>query len=99
MKTQLFTYPVDFLEKHLNGLPQAGVLRDYQTWWEQRGLAISEAVDRQGTPGLRMFDRFGQRVDEILYPPEYWEMLRQGYRAGVIWRAHAGALLDSYLLG
>ncbi len=33
-----------------------------------------------------MFDRFGARVDEILYPPEYWRMLKRGYRAGVLWR-------------
>jgi hypothetical protein len=33
-----------------------------------------------------MFDLLGVRVDEILFPPKYWHMLRHGYRAGVLWR-------------
>lgn len=35
-----------------------------------------------------MFDRAGTRVDEILYPPEYWRMLKRGYQAGLLWRVH-----------
>jgi acyl-CoA dehydrogenase len=62
-------------------------LREYEAWFEGEGQGISDAVDRAGTPWLRMFDRFGVRVDEILYPPDYWRMLKQGYRAGVLWRA------------
>lgn len=61
-------------------------LESYQGWWEQGGQAISHAVDRAGTPWLRMFDRDGARVDKILYPPEYWKMLRHGYRSGILWR-------------
>jgi len=34
-----------------------------------------------------MFDQFGERVDEILFPPEYSKMLRRGYQSGVVWRA------------
>ena len=37
-----------------------------------------------GTPHLRMFDRFGNRIDEILYPKEYWDMLYRGYKLGVV---------------
>jgi acyl-CoA dehydrogenase len=33
-----------------------------------------------------MFDLSGTRVDEILYPPEYWTMLKHGYQSGLIWR-------------
>ncbi len=33
-----------------------------------------------------MFNLAGTRVDEILYPPEYWRMLRHGYQSGLIWR-------------
>jgi len=33
-----------------------------------------------------MFDLLGRRVDEILYPPEYWTMLRHGYQSGLLWR-------------
>ena len=33
-----------------------------------------------------MFDLFGTRVDEILYSPDYWRMLKHGYQAGLIWR-------------
>ncbi len=33
-----------------------------------------------------MFDPTGKRVDEILYPPEYWRMLKHGYQTGLLWR-------------
>lgn len=74
-------------------------LREYEAWFEREGQGISDAVDRAGTPWLRMFDRLGARVDEILYPPEYWRMLKHGYRAGVLWRLfEQNSLLPSYLL-
>ena len=59
-------------------------LGDYEGWWFNEGLRISESVDRLGTPHLRMFDRFGNRIDEILYPKEYWDMLYRGYKIGVV---------------
>lgn len=75
-------------------------LEAYEAWWRETGQAISESVDRAGTPPLRMFDRFGARVDEILYPPEYWTMLQQGYSAGVIWRIfEERSLRSSYQIG
>jgi hypothetical protein len=53
-----------------------------------------------GTPSLRMFDRVGRRIDEIPYPPAYWQILRRGYEAGAVWRAfEAHSLIPSYLLG
>ena len=74
-------------------------LHDYETWFEQEGQGISDAVDRAGTPWLRMFDRFGVRVDEILYSPDYWRMLKHGYRAGTLWRAfEQNSLIPAYLL-
>jgi alkylation response protein AidB-like acyl-CoA dehydrogenase len=84
----------------LGALPHERVLREYERWWEAEGKQISDATDRAGTPWLRMFDRGGRRVDEILFAPEYWRGLRQGYKAGVVWRAFedqslsASALLD-----
>ena len=66
--------------------PLADWLHDYAAWWEKEGRDISDAVDRAGTPWLRMFDRSGTRVDEILYSPDYWRMLKRGYRAGPLWR-------------
>ena len=49
-------------------------------------------------PPLRMFDLFGKRVDEILYSPDYWRMLKHGYRTGVIWRvAEENALFPAAL--
>ncbi len=46
-----------------------------------------------------MFDRYGKRVDEILYPREYQTMLRRGYRSGVVWRAlEEESLTPTYLL-
>jgi alkylation response protein AidB-like acyl-CoA dehydrogenase len=45
-----------------------------------------------------MFDHSGRRVDEILYPPEYWRMLKQGYRSGVLWRTFEDqSLIPAYL--
>ncbi len=54
----------------------------------------------EGTPWLRMFDVLGNRVDEILYAPAYWTMLRNGYQAGAVWRVfESGSLIPGYLLG
>jgi acyl-CoA dehydrogenase len=97
---QYLLSPVDFLRRRLPELPMEGELRAYEAWWEDEGSAVSAATDRAGTPWLRMFDRFGRRQDEILFPPEYREMLLRGYREGVVWRAFEGpSLLPSYLLG
>ena len=98
MHFDLLHSPVQFLVQ--NGIPaDQDWLRDYEAWFEREGQGISDAVDRAGTPWLRMFDRFGVRIDEILYPPEYWRMLKHGYRAGVLWRAfEQNSLLPSYLL-
>ncbi len=90
--------PLAFLEHMLGDLPHHEALRAYQTWWESEGQAISEATDRARTPWVRMYDRFGKRVDEILFPPEYWAMLRKGYESGVVWRAFEDhSLLPAYL--
>jgi alkylation response protein AidB-like acyl-CoA dehydrogenase len=99
MNSEIFTRPLDMLRARLPDVTDAQTLEAYQTFWIERGIPISEAVDRQGTPTLRMFDRFGQRVDEILYPPDYWTMLREGYRAGVVWHALEDSLVAAYLLG
>jgi acyl-CoA dehydrogenase len=91
--------PTDFLESTLGAIPQIHLLKTEQQWWSGEGVRISEAIDRAGTPWVRMFDRYGKRVDEILYAPEYWTMLRKGYRAGVVWRAlEEKSLLSTYLL-
>ena len=79
--------PLGFLRHMLGPLPHERALREYESWWETEGSRISEATDRAGTPWLRMYDRGGQRVDEILFAPEYWRALRKGYQAGVVWRA------------
>jgi alkylation response protein AidB-like acyl-CoA dehydrogenase len=90
--------PVEFLQ-------QTGIradqdwLREYEAWFEREGQGISDAVDHAGTPWLRMFNLSGTRVDEILYPPEYWHMLRHGYRAGVLWRVfEQNSVIPAYLL-
>jgi len=95
----------DVLCSPVRFLQQVGIcadqewLREYEAWFEREGQEISNAVDRGGTPWLRMFDRWGVRVDEILYPPEYWHMLKRGYRAGVLWRVfEQKSLVPAYLL-
>lgn len=91
--------PSSFLEHHLGPLPRAAELREYETWFARYGQAISDAVDRARTPWLRMFNLSGLRIDEICYPPDYWTLLHQGYRAGVIWRAfEQQSLVPSYEL-
>jgi len=98
LRSDVLRSPVQFLQ-------QVGIcvdqdwLREYEAWFEGEGQGISDAVDRAGTPWLRMFDQWGARVDEILYPPEYWRMLKHGYRAGVLWRVfEQNSLLPAYLL-
>jgi len=76
-----------FLQTRLPALKNLALLEAEQQWWKSGGVAISAAIDRAGTPWVRMFDLLGKRVDEILYPAEYLTMLRRGYRAGVVWRA------------
>lgn len=89
--------PLTFLATLLDH-DTAPILEDLESWWHAGGSAISEAVDRAGTPHLRMFDQFGNRTDEILYPPEYRKMLQRGYAAGAIWRAFEGDSLRMHYL-
>lgn len=98
MSLQAITSPLTFLG-NLISENQLAPLKEYEAWWHAEGRRISEAVDRAGTPWLRMFDQFGNRVDEILFAPEYWKMLKQGYRTGVIWQPFAdNSLLMHYLI-
>lgn len=91
--------PLSFLQSRLPDITHGEVLASEQHWWKTEGVAISGAIDREGTPWLRMFDKLGTRVDEILYPCEYHTILRRGYRAGVIWRAfEEKSLLPTYEL-
>ncbi len=92
--------PLTFLRRCVGDVAQSAYLEEYQEWWDREGKSISAAVDRAGIPWLRMFDSSGRRVDEILYPPDYWQMLRRGYQAGVVWRVFAEhSLIPHYLLG
>lgn len=92
--------PAAFLNLMLGPRPEATFLRDYASWWETEGRPISDAVDRAGTPWLRMFDEFGNRIDEMLYPPDYRRMLEHGYRAGAVWRTfEERSMLPAYELG
>lgn len=100
MNFATFHSPVSFLKQMLGSVACEQTLRAYESFWEREGKAISEAVDRAGTPWLKMFDRLGSRIDEMLFPPEYWKMLRHGYQTGIIWRAfEEQSLVSSYLLG
>jgi acyl-CoA dehydrogenase len=91
--------PVSFLQSRLSSVQHLGVLEAEQSWWKAEGVAISDAIDRAGTPWMRMFDRSGRRVDEILYPREYQTILRKGYRSGIVWRAlEEKSLIPTYQL-
>jgi len=100
MEFERLRSPTEFLKETLGDLPHADALREYERWWQKEGLAISEAIDRLGTPSLNMFDRFGKRIDEILYPPDYWQMLYEGYKRGIVSRVfEEGSLIPFYLFG
>ena len=91
--------PLSFLQSQLQDIPHRAMLDTEEDWWKSEGVAISHAIDRAGTPWLRMFDRLGKRVDEILYPREYQTILKRGYRSGVVWRAlEEKSLIPTYLL-
>lgn len=90
--------PLHFLAQFRPGAGLARWLEEYDDWWQQEGYRISSAVDRAGTPWLRVFNAAGARVDEILYSAEYWRMLKQGYRSGLLWRNfEESSLLSAYL--
>jgi hypothetical protein len=92
--------PTRFLHAMGVPLPIRAELEELESWWEAEGKAISAMIDRMGTPWLRAYDRFGHRIDEILYPPDYRRMLLQGYRAGAVWRAFEGeGLAATFLIG
>ena len=96
----LLPSPVRFLEGRLGRLRAPESLARYEAYFEERGKAISEAVDRAGTPKLLMFDRFGTRIDEVVFPPAYHELVRRAYEAGVVFRAvEEGDLAASYQIG
>ena len=57
MTFDMLRSPVQFLRRVLPELPQEGMLRDYEAWWEVEGKQISEATDRAGTPWLRKIGR------------------------------------------
>jgi acyl-CoA dehydrogenase len=91
--------PLRFLQSRLPEIRHRDVLEAEEGWWKNEGVAISDAIDRAGTPWLRMFDGLGKRVDTILYSREYQTMLRRGYRSGVVWRAlEEKSLIPTYLL-
>ncbi|WP_376793378.1 acyl-CoA dehydrogenase family protein [Thermoflexus sp.] len=100
MDLEALRTPTRFLRSCGISLPPALELEELENWWEAEGKAISTMIDRMGTPWLRAFDRFGHRVDEILYPPDYRRMLLQGYRAGAVWHAFEGVGLSAtFLIG
>ncbi len=96
----LLPSPGGFLRGRLGALRTPEILGRYEAWMEERGMGISEAVDRAGTAPLRMHDRFGNRIDEVVFPPGYRELLTKGYEAGVVFKAvEEGDLPASYQLG
>ncbi len=100
MSFKRFTTPLTFLGDKLGDIPDTAALTAYEHWWAVQGQAVSEAVDSTGTPWLRMFNRAGSRIDEICYPPDYWAMLRKGYREGIISSVfEQNSVLPFYRLG
>ncbi|AGA34703.1 Acyl-CoA dehydrogenase [Thioalkalivibrio nitratireducens DSM 14787] len=100
MPPVLSASPARLLDHWLGADGLSPALAEYERWFHQRGLAISAALDRAGTPGLCMYDRFGQREDRVLYPPEYRDLLDRGYGLGVVARASdERTLMPGYRIG
>ncbi len=101
MNDTYFDSPTDFLSRMVGiTLPEDIPFSDYETWWKNEGIAVSTSIDRAGTPWLKMFDVYGNRIDEILFPPAYWTMLRKGYQIGAVWRAFENhSLIPTFLIG
>lgn len=100
MNRESVTSPTGMLRQSQGDLGDEAQLHDYERWWEETGIAISESVDRAGTPWLRMFDREGVRIDEIQFESGYRHLLEHGYGEGVIWRCfEQDDLLPFYRLG
>jgi len=92
--------PLDFLHHQLGSISNKQALKDYESSWEEEGKGISASIDRYGTPWLQMFDLLGKRVDEIPLPQEYWKLVKNGYKAGAVWRVfEEDSLLSAYVQG
>lgn len=97
MDIELLSSPVKFLRDRRGDFSGFDRLNSYEQWWRTEGAQISAAVDRVGTPWLHMHDKAGRRVDEIMFAPDYWRMLRKGYEEGMLWRAfEEGSLLSFF---
>jgi len=100
MDPEILASPAALLARWRGQGALSPTLDEYEAWWRAEGRAISAAVDRHGTPALRMFDRLGQREEAVLYPPDYRRMLLRGYATGVVARAaEEDSLLPGYRLG
>jgi acyl-CoA dehydrogenase len=100
MNRESVNSPTGMLRQSQGDIGDEAQLSGYERWWQETGRAISESVDRAGTPWLRMFDREGVRIDEIQYESGYRGMLERGYGEGVLWRCfEQDDLLPFYRLG
>lgn len=92
--------PTQFLTEQLAHLSHTETLHAYEQWWELEGRALSETVDRAGTPWIRTYDRWGNRIDEVVMPAGYSTLVRKAYEHGVVWRAiEEHDFMTSFALG
>lgn len=92
--------PVAFLSGQLKGLTHTEILEAYESWWELEGRALSESVDRAGTPWIRQYDRWGHRIDEVVMPAGYRSLVTKAYMLGAVWRViEENDLATSFALG
>lgn len=100
MNLDTLSSPSDFLHRFIPEFAGDAILESYEDWMENSGSAISFAVDGAGTPRLRMFDIQGERIDEIGYSPDYWTLLKKGYKSGALWRVYKeDSLLPFFQIG
>ena len=100
MDSKVLSSPAKFLRSFLDKQISKETLETYEAWWEEKGKDISTLIDREGTPWVKRYDRTGNRIDKILYPNEYRELVEKGYETGIIWKAfEEKSVIPHYLLG
>ncbi len=82
------------------GGDDADRLHRYEQWWRERGLAISDDVDRAGGARLQLHDRLGHRIDRVCWPAGYRGLLERGYAEGTVAAVReTGSLVPGYRVG
>lgn len=82
MKPDFLKTPSALLQDY--GIPVASPYLEWEKFCMEEGESISIAIDQLQTPHIKRYNETGKRIDEILYPAEYYRLLYKGYETGFI---------------